>query len=319
MCQKLIAVLKQHKRLVAKLNKTIIKLYPETEELTIMPSSEEQTKEGLFSKVTVAGDSNLLAENIKKGVNLFGVEGTGEMSNIKITNASYLFYNGARINFLEEILSLCKNVTGAEYMFSNCKSLTSLDLSGFDTSNVTSMTYMFNNCINLTSIDVSNFNTSNVTNMSSMFDRCKNLTSIDVSKFDTSNAKSMYCMFNTCSKLEELDLSSFDMSKVNTVSNMFYNCNSLKSLKSFKNLGKSYTSSTSNYSNYTLDLSTCTSLTYESLIDILTNGLYDLNLTYDTANNGTLRRQSLVLGETNLAKLTEEEIAIATGKGWNVS
>ncbi len=38
----------------------------ESEELNIAPSSEEQIKEGMFNKVTVVGDSNLIPENIKK-------------------------------------------------------------------------------------------------------------------------------------------------------------------------------------------------------------------------------------------------------------
>ena len=55
----------------------------------------------------------------------------------------------------------------------------------------------------------------------------------------------------------------------------------------------------------------------ESLMNVI-NNLYDLNLTYDVANGGTLYRQILRLGSTNLAKLTSDEIAIATNKGWDV-
>ena len=51
----------------------------ESEELSIIPSAEEQTKEGLFNKVTVAGDSDLLPENIKEGTEIFGVQGTAEL------------------------------------------------------------------------------------------------------------------------------------------------------------------------------------------------------------------------------------------------
>ena len=49
------------------------------------------------------------------------------------------------------------------------------------------------------------------------------------------------------------------------------------------------------------------------------NKVYDLNLTYDVANGGTLYTQKISIGSTNLAKLTAEEIAIATDKGWTVS
>lgn len=50
----------------------------ESKELSIVPSTEEQVKEGIFNKVTVAGDSNLIPANIKKGVTIFGVVGEYE-------------------------------------------------------------------------------------------------------------------------------------------------------------------------------------------------------------------------------------------------
>lgn len=50
----------------------------ESKELSIVPSTEEQVKEGIFNKVTVAGDSNLIPENIKKDVKIFGVVGEYE-------------------------------------------------------------------------------------------------------------------------------------------------------------------------------------------------------------------------------------------------
>lgn len=47
----------------------------DAKDLSIIPTTEDQTQEGLFSKVTVAGSSELVPENIKKGITLFGVEG----------------------------------------------------------------------------------------------------------------------------------------------------------------------------------------------------------------------------------------------------
>ena len=50
----------------------------ETEEIKLTPTRATQIKEGLFNKVTIEGEENLKAENIKKGTTMFGIEGTVE-------------------------------------------------------------------------------------------------------------------------------------------------------------------------------------------------------------------------------------------------
>lgn len=143
---------------------------------------------------------------------------------------------------------------------------------------------------------------------------------------------------------EELDLSNLDLSKVTTLTNMFAGCVFLKRLNlnntsfdnvyalgSFlnnspllehltfpNNIGKGYKATINNATACTISLNRETKLTHDSLIDVI-NKLYDLNLTYDVANGGTLYTQQLIIGNTNLAKLTAEEIAVATNKGWTVS
>ena len=105
------------------------------------------------------------------------------------------------------------------------------------------------------------------------------------------------------------------------VSSFTYNNTSIRKFVEFTgipNLGKAYTAQESNYSSYSLDLNRATGLTHDSLMNVI-NGLYDLNLTYNVAGGGILYTQKLILGSTNLAKLTEDEIAIATAKGWTVS
>ena len=178
------------------------------------------------------------------------------------------------------------NVTDFRYMFKNCTSL--IEISQIDTSKGINFDYMFYNCITLTTI--AQIDTSNGTNFSNMFYYCLRLTTI--AQIDTSNGTNFI--------------------------DMFYHCYTLTDLGGLLNAGKSFTQKSNNYSKYTINLSDSTSLTYDSLMNVI-NNLYDLNLTYDVANGGTLYTQKLILGSTNTAKLTAEEIAIATAKGWTVS
>jgi hypothetical protein len=84
------------------------------------------------------------------------------------------------------------------------------------------------------------------------------------------------------------------------------------------NLGKGFTQKSSGYYAYGLQLTDSKNLTHDSLMDII-NNLYDLNLTYKALGSSTTYTQKLQIGTTNIAKLTAEEIATATKKGWSVS
>ena len=57
------------------------------------------------------------------------------------------------------------------------------------------------------------------------------------------------------------------------------------------------------------DISSSTKFTRESLVEII-NNCYDVTTLNKTAK--------LTMGSTNLAKLTEEDKAIATAKGWTL-
>ena len=139
-----------------------------------------------------------------------------------------------------------------------------------------------------------NIDTSNVTDMNRMFSSCYALTTIP--QLDTSNVTDMNNMFNSCSALTTIP--QLDTSKVTNMSSMFGDCSALENLGGFLNC------------KVDLSLSNSTKFTHDSLMNVI-NNLYDL-----TANG--LSGQTLTLGSTNIAKLTADEIAIATNKGWTI-
>ena len=218
------------------------------------------------------------------------------------------------------------NVTNMAYMFYGCKSLTSLDVSGFNTSNVTNMAYMFagddsTNPIHLklTSLDVSNWDTSSVINMQYMFISCTQLTSLDVSNWDTSNVTNMRGLFYNCRSLISLDLSNWNTSNVTNMGYMFISCIQLTSLdvsnfntSKITDMGGFITNASvlQNFISCVIPVSfgaSGTALTHDSLMSII-NNLATVTTT-----------QTLTLGSTNLAKLSSEEKAIATNKGWTLA
>ena len=180
--------------------------------------------------------------------------------------------------------------------FMNCKMLTTIPK--LNTSKVTSMKYMFSNCSSLTTIP--ELNTSNVTNMNGMFQGCSSLQTVP--HFDTSNVTDMGTMFNGCSKLTSLPC--FNAANATNLNNVFgfSNITTLTDLGGFKDLKISITS------NF---LDRVPNLTIESLMNVI-NNLYDLT------GNG-VSSKTLKFGQTNLNKLTPEQIAVATDKGWTIT
>lgn len=137
----------------------------------------------------------------------------------------------------------------------------------------------FAGCYMLTDIDTSDWDTSGVTSFSGSFSGCGMLRSIDISGWDASNAAD-FSLFNTTTALETL------------IGNKSFSDLSIDSTKGPK---------------VTFQLSYSPFLSVDSLRFIV-NWI-------GTVTSAT----NLVLGPANLAKLTAEEKAIATAKGWTLS
>jgi surface protein len=150
------------------------------------------------------------------------------------------------------------------------------------------MNNMFIYCYSLQTIP--QLNTSNVTNMNNMFRSCYSLQTIP--ELDTSNVTSISYMFIYCSSLQTIP--QLDTSNVTNMNDMFNYCYILCKLDII-NMKLSF------------KLDNSTMLTTNELVKIL-NNLATVE-----------RTQKLTLGSTNLAKLTEEQKAIATAKGWTLA
>ena len=249
------------------------------------------------------------------------------MNTQNVTNMQLMFFQCEKLSSVPALDT--SNVTEMTGMFNSCKSLSSVP--ALNTSNVTNMGLMFAGCESLTTVPL--LNTSNVTEMGGMFSGCHSL--VEIPTLDTSKGKFLDAMFAGCSSLKQIPLLNtksctningmfegctsletvpiLDASNVGDISKIFKDCPSLVMLGGLKNLGMDYSSAYYIHANkreYTLDLSYSPLLTHDSLMNII-NNLYDIK-------SKGVKPQTLQLGDTNKAKLTAEEIAIATNKGWNV-
>ena len=269
----------------------------------------------------LASALELKAEDIKKDVKILNVIGTYEGTGINWGEIGYDKTPDDITKAFEYAKEIANNwdpnVKSMHNAFYNDKKL--VYFPKIDTSNVTSMQSAFGNCSNLTTIP--QLDTSNVTDMSSMLSYCSRLKVFP--QLDTSNVVNAYRMvYNT--PIE--DYPSLDFSNVEKFDNESLRGRSSRgsvTYKGFVNYGKAFNKTETNYRYYKMNLAYYnTDIDHDSLMNVI-NNLYDLNLSYNVANGGTLYTQSLELGKdksgnTNISKLTDEEIAIATSKGWTL-
>ena len=150
--------------------------------------------------------------------------------------------------------------------------------------------------------------TSNQTTFYQMFDTCRFMT--EIPQIDTSKGTNFYQMFSYCYELKTIP--KINLQKATRIDHIVDNDSKLENLGGFENVGQAFqTTQMANYPNYELKLSYCPLLTHESLMNVINN-------LYDIATKG-VKTQKLTIGSKNLEKLTAEEIAIATTKGFSVS
>ena len=144
--------------------------------------------------------------------------------------------------------------------------------------------------------------TSTITDLARMFYGCSSLQSVDMSGWDTTNwaVTNLGNMFNDCYSLQSVDMSGWDTTNwaVTNLNYMFNGCYSLQVLKfGAKTVWPALATQINNTS----------SLRHNSIV-----ALFNALPTVTTS-------VTLTLGKNNLARVSDDEIAIATGKGWTVA
>lgn len=186
------------------------------------------------------------------------------------------------------------------------------------------VSHMFNGCGSLKSVDMSDWITESIFAASGLFDGCRSLETLDLSNWDTSSLTQMNEMFDGCSSLKSINFGTFNTDKVTDYSSTFYGCSSLKKLPEFNaiNWNPSYVSAYNSPLNQCYSLrdfggflnlhttfyaNSANSLSYESIMNII-NKLAD-----------GVSGQTLYLTQDCVNMLSDEDIAIATNKGWTIS
>ena len=259
----------------------------------------------------------------------------------KVTSMKYTFSGCFGLTRLYLSNFNVENVESMDSIFYGNTGLVELDLTDWNTSKVQNMNAMFHSCESLLSLDISSFNTSKVTSMKNMFNGCINLADLDLTNFITSNVSDMSHMFSNCRSLPLLDLNHFDTSKLSTVSYMFRYCTcpivftnkTNPNLTSTNYMFYDYLGTNIDLTGFSIRKSTkneyvikapnlvdliapsditnnfqilADSLSIESLMSIIDN------LSYVAVN------QELEIGSRNIAKLSNEQIAVAVNKNWTV-
>lgn len=246
-----------------------------------------------------------------------------------------LFYNG-NANLVFFPLVDTSNVTSLYNAFYACSSLISVPL--INTSKVTTFEKAFYNCSSLK--DIALLDMSSATTLKQAFYSCS-LKNIPL--FDTSNIQNFQNAFENCSSIETVP--SFDMSSATITTNMFYKCNALKTVPSLNTINVTDMSSMFSWSS---NLETVGKINADKVTNIknifyycnkLTNlgGFTNLSIDLDLTISNYITATSLmnVINEAKdlstegktatltiagkVGLLTEEQIAIATSKGWTLA
>lgn len=282
---------------------------------------------GLSENATLFRDNLNVAEIYK--IDFSGMTTTRDLLGLKTGDLD--IENPNTYRRLEAIVGIVglENLTSGrsafQGTFSQMRNIRVIDFGDNTVANQVSLYYTFNGCYNLVSVDMSKYN-GRISSMQGAFSFCHSLKFVKFPTKDMSYFSFGGQTFYECTALEILDLSSitckcsafnpgfkdcfllntinvdnWDFSECKTVN--FTGAPNLINLTGLTNIKISYS------------LSDSSLLSHESALNCIA-GLYDLT------EGGTVTdytAQTLTFHPDVTAQLTEEEIAEATAKGWNIA
>lgn len=196
---------------------------------------------------------------------------------------------------------LCEN---ASSMYANCTSLTTVP--SYTMAVMVNLTEMFYNCKKLTEVgDISGYSGNDedmyeLRYLNFMFENCTSLTTAP--HIPTRYVTYFQGMFTNCTSLTTVP--SYDATNAFNITGMFSGCTNLTNFGGLKNLKINCVDS---------GLEKCTKLSDDSLINII-NGLYDFRGNGDNTTTRTIK-----LNYNSVGLLSDDDIAMATAKGWVIS
>lgn len=135
----------------------------------------------------------------------------------------------------------------------------------------------------------------------------------EIPAIDTGKGTGFYRFMYFCNSVKKIPM--LDWKSAKDIDSWFQTGNNYVNLDyfgGFKDVGNAFSTDISaEYNSYRIIIGPYIEMPHDSLMNVI-NNLYDIK-------TKGVQPQKLVLGTTNLAKLTSEEIAIATEKGWTVS
>ena len=295
-----------------------------------VPGKPEQVKE---VTITENGTTQITPDvgKVLSGVSV-SVEVAGGPSIVTIPPVSFPIRNNILttatdidLGSIEWTQASINDISNLFYRMTDLKTIKWGNLPNLLSENINA-SYMFANCESLETIDLSVLNVRYISGADNMFLTCKKLKNIVWNNIKI-RSTSLYNMFYFCSSLETLDASFLDpeYDKVNNIGYMFNQCYALKTV----DLSNLKTAAITNASAVFGACSKLTNLVFEdgcfphaSLRDLnFSSSPLSHDCAVDIFNKLATRTNSpsIKLSSTTKGYLTENEIAIATGKGWVVS